>query len=163
MTLRREGTELTVVPFTGEALQLADLSYEQLAEVLASCRDWEREQLQSFKADVQAEVLRRMDERAATGETGAWTIREGDWKLTGDSPDRTEYPVDELREALAELAEDGLISPAAVDKVIVPSGWKVAKRALTQLMKIPGVADRVREVERPVDRPRRVTVTWERR
>lgn len=158
------GTDITVVqPYTGEVLDLAGLSFAQLGELLDSCREWERAHLAAFKHDVQGEILRRMDERAATGQPGAWTIRAGDYKLAGDSPDRTEYPLDETRRELESLVRDGLLTEDAIERVIVPTGYKIARRPLSQLLKLGGeVKARLEAVERPVERPRRVTVTWER-
>jgi hypothetical protein len=101
-----------------------------------------------------------MDGAAACGEPGTWTIRDGDWKLCGDSPDRTDYNLDQLRAVLEALTHAGLISQDAIDEVIVPAGWKVAKRPLAQLAKLGGVVkDAIASCEQPVTRPRNVTVT----
>ena len=70
--------------------------------------------------------------------------------------------VDELRAVLVSLTEAGLIGQDAIDEVIVPSGWKVAKRPLVQLAKLGGVVkDAITSCEQPVTRPRNVTVTRE--
>lgn len=156
-------TGMAVVPYTGEALALPEMTEEQLAVVLDAARQFERMQMRDFKKVVQAEILGRMDRRAASGEDGAWTIHaEGGWTLQGDSPDRTEYPVDELRKALEKLAAAGLIERAAIGNVIVPERYKVAKRKLDQLLKMGGVVkDTIEAVKQPVTRDRAVRVTKE--
>ncbi|MGA2928718.1 MAG: hypothetical protein ABSG43_22560 [Solirubrobacteraceae bacterium] len=151
---------LVVVPYTGEALVLAEMTAAQLAEAIDDARLFEQSRLRAFKRELQNEVLRRMDGAAAGGQQGAWTIRDGDWKLTGDSPDRSDYNVDELRTVLRSLAEAGLIGERAIGEAIVPSGWKVARRPLAQLTKLGGtVKDAIVSCEQPVTRPRTVTVT----
>ena len=154
--------ETAVVPYTGEAIVLADTTDAQLAQALDDARLFEQSRLRAFKRELQDELLRRMDAAAARGEQGAWTIRDGDWKLTGDSPDRTDYNIDELRAVLASLVEAGLIGEHLIREVIVPSGWKVAKRPLAQLSKLGGVVkDAIKSCEQPVTRPRNVAVTRE--
>jgi hypothetical protein len=151
---------VAVVPYTGEAVVLADMTSAQLAQALDDARVFEQSRLRAFKRELQNEVLRRMDAAAARGEQAAWTVREGEWKLTGESPDRTDYEVDVLRSVLESLAHARLIAPDAIGEVIVPSGWKVAKRPLAQLTKLGGaVKDAITSCERPVTRPRNVTVT----
>ena len=153
--------ETAVVPYTGEAIVLSYTTDAQLAQALDDARLFEQSRLRAFKRELQDELLRRMDAAAARGEQGAWTIRDGEWKLTGDSPDRTEYDLEELRGALrvARLCA-GLISEDVLGEVIVPSGWKVAKRPLAQLAKLGGVVkDAIKSCELPVTRPRNVTVT----
>jgi hypothetical protein len=63
---------------------------------------------------------------------------------------------------LASLAHAGLIDTEAIGEVIVPSGWKIAKRPLAQLAKLGGVVkDAIASCEQPVTRPRNVTVVKE--
>ncbi|MGA2926512.1 MAG: hypothetical protein ABSG43_11045 [Solirubrobacteraceae bacterium] len=87
---------MVVVPYSGEALVLAEMTAAQLGEAIDDARLFEQSRLCAFKRELQDEVLRRMDGAAAGGKQGAWTIRDGDWKLTGDSPDRSDYNVEEL-------------------------------------------------------------------
>jgi hypothetical protein len=142
--------ETAVVSYTGEALVPAEMTDAQLAEALDDARLFEQSQLRAFKRALQDEVLRRMDLAGAQGARGAWTIHDGEWKLTGDSPDRSDYEVEELRAVLHSLADAGLIDSSAIGEVIVPSGWKVAKRPLAQLSKLGGVVkDAIRSCERP--------------
>lgn len=159
-----------VVPYTGralanedgEAVTLTQLTDAQLAAVIDEAKEFALAQLTPFQRAAKDEALRRMDGRAAAGEDGAWTIHAGEWKLTGDSPDRTEYPVDDLRTVLKGLADAKLIDAAAIDKVIVVDKYKVAKRPLTQLLKVSQtVKDAILAVERPVEKSRNVTVTRE--
>lgn len=151
--------EFAIVPYTGEALDLPALNYTQLAEALDEAGRFEREALRGFKSIVREEVLNRMDEAAACGEDGAWTVRaEGGWKLEGDGPDKTGYDVNLLRTKLEVLRDAGKIKQEAIDKVIVPERWKVAKRPLSQLLKLGGeVAEAIRECEHPERRYVRVT------
>jgi hypothetical protein len=154
--------ETAVVPYTGEAIVLADTTDAQLAQALEDARLFEQSRLRTFKRELQDELLRRMDTAAARGAQGAWTIRDGQWKLTGDSPDRTDYDLNELRGALQSLVYAGLISEDVLGEVIVPSGWKVAKRPLAQLAKLGGVVkDAIKSCQLPDSRPRNVTVTRE--
>lgn len=153
----------TVVPYTGEALALPDMSYEQLGKLLDNARVFERSVLSAFKQEVQDEILARMDAAAKEGAAGAWTVHaEGGVKLSGDSPNRTDYEVDTVRRALKQLVAEGEIKEDVIATVIVPERYKVAKRQLTQLLKLGGrVAEVLKECEQPVTRPRRVTVTLE--
>ncbi|MGA2014173.1 MAG: hypothetical protein ABSH51_27060 [Solirubrobacteraceae bacterium] len=153
---------LTVIPYTGEAIVPSDMTVAEIAQALDDARLFEQSRLRAFKRELQDEVLRRMDDAAARGQAGAWTIRDGDWKLCGDSPDRSDYHLDQLRGVLASLTHAGLISQSAVGEVIVPAGWKVARRPLAQLAKLGGVVkDAIASCEQPVTRPRAVTVTRE--
>ena len=155
-------TETAVVPYTGEALTLLDMSYIQLAQVLDDAKRFEQEALGPFKREVREEVLRRMDDAAAEGIDGAWTVRAGDgWKLEGDSPNQSDYDVQLLRATLAGLMRDGHVKQEMIDKIIVPASWKVAKRRLAQLLKLgnPAVTEAVRGCERIKNRSVRVSRT----
>lgn len=145
--------ELAVVPYSGEALELADMTFDQLAAVLDAARQFEQVDMRTFKGQVQEEVLRRMDANALEGVTGAWTVHVDDWTIQGDSPNKTEYPVDAVKRVLKALVDEGKIGQPAMDTIIVPERYKVAKRALEQLLKLGGeVAERIKAVEQPVTR-----------
>lgn len=148
------------VPYSpGEIVSPRDLTDEQLAEVINEAKDFKMIGLALFERGMKNEALRRMDERAARGERGAWTIHVEGYKLEGDSPNQTEYDVDRLKAALEALVNQGMLGQEAINRVIVPSGWKVAKRALSQLVKLPGVKEVVDTCEVPSTRPRNVRVT----
>lgn len=152
-------TSTAMIPHTGELLDLGSMSYEQLGAVLDDARQFEKGPFAEFKRAVTAEILGRMDARAAEGEDGAWTIHAEGMEITGDSPNRTEYDLNQLREALKQLVADGKISQAAADKCIVPERWKVAKRALQQTAKVsPEVKAAIDACEQPSTQPRYVTV-----
>ncbi len=147
------------VPYSsGEVISPRDLTNEQLAEALDTTKLFKMTDLAPFERGLKDEALRRMDARAASGEAGAWTMRVEGYKLEGDSPNQTDYDVDRLKAALEDLVAEGKLGQEAIDKVIVPSGWKIAKRALSQLAKLPGVKEVVDACEVPVTRPRNVRV-----
>lgn len=153
---------VAVVPYTGELLSLREMSFEQLGRVLDEAREFETVTLRGFKREVGDEILERMDANAADGVEGAWTVHEGGYKLSGDSPNQTEYNLAKLKEKLGELVERGVIKQEAVNKVIVPSGWKVAKRPLVQLAKLGGeIKAAIDECEETGTKPRRVQVSLE--
>lgn len=155
--------EMSVVPYTGEVLVLADMTFAQLGAILDGARTWERAQLRDFKRSLEEEILRRMDANAAAGVDGAWTVHQDGWKVSGSSPNQgVEYDVDTLRAALEQLVADGVIEQEAIDKVIVPDGYKVAKRPLGQLLKLGGtVRAAIEAVEQPANKTRRVSVSIE--
>ena len=86
---------------TGELIDLAEVSTDRLGAFLASTRELESE-LRAAKAEVSREVHRRMDAEAK------WTVRAGPYKLSGQSPDRSEYDGEELARALRRLVRRGV-------------------------------------------------------
>ena len=147
--------EIVAVPWTGEALALTQLTDRQLAEVLDEVREFEAARLRTFKRQVQDEALWRMDAAAS------WTIHtEGGFKLTGDSPARTDIDVDELRAAL----EDIDVPSSLIEKAIKPKPieYVVSRAGLNALRKLGGeVATAIAECERPSTKPRSVRVSRE--
>ena len=139
-----------VVPYTGEAIALNAMGDQQLAALLDEIREFTYEHLAGFKRDVQDEILRRMDANAE------WTLRTGEWKLTGDSPARTEFDVNELRAALLVAGcSDELLAKAIVPK----TEWVVSRSGLNSLRKLPGLAAAIESCERPTTRQRAVRVS----
>lgn len=142
-----------VNPATGEMFALVDAGDAKLGEYLQAVREWES-MARLAKQVVSAEIHRRMDAEAS------WTRRDGPIELVGQSPDRVEYPVDEMRAVLRELAGEGLISDraarGALKREVV---FTVSKRGVNALLKIGGeVAERIKAVGREPAQARRVTV-----
>ena len=158
--------EFAVVPVTpgaGEALTLRDVPLRQLAAAIDEIREWKRVQLAAFERQLNTEALRRMDERAAQGVKNAWTITTDDYKLSGDSPARTD-PIDpdEARVVLDDLVDDGLLDAAVIVRVVKQkepeytvdrAGWNALKKLS------PAVKTALEAVERPSTKPRAVRVS----
>lgn len=154
-----------VVPYTGEAIVLRDATAPQLAQLLDDCREFERAQLAGFKRAIQDELIRRIDESVAAGVADSWTWHTpAGWKITADNPGRTDWPVDVLRSALQRLILDKKIDPHWLDDIIVPERFKVARKQLSNLLKVagPNEAAALRACEQPTARPRAVRVERER-
>lgn len=99
---------------TGEVLDLADASDEQLARFCTNAQDL-REELADAEAQVHRELVARLDRNAS------WTLRVGDptgeaqWEITAPSPSAgTEsYPPVDLERELRALVERGTITSDA--------------------------------------------------
>jgi hypothetical protein len=155
-------TDYEVVPYTGEAIELATATDEQLAQLLDQVKEWKRAQLAAFEGAVRDEILHRMDTLAKGGVPGAWTLRAGRYKLTGSSPGQTEYDLSAVRAVLKSLVKTGDITDDAAKKVIVPKGERVSVSAVNQLRKLGGLVDEtLGACKVPVTRPRSVSVTVE--
>lgn len=144
---------LLMHPHTGEALDLGAES-ARLAEWLDTVRDLERT-IREQKTLVAAELHRRMDLAAS------WTLRDGEWEIRGESPDRTDYAVEELRKALSELVSRGEITQqaanAAVTEVI---SYRPAKRGINALLKLGGhIADAIKTCEMEKTQARRISLS----
>lgn len=149
---REQGVTL-VHPQTGEIIDLHSAASDQIAQWIESVREWEANAREA-KQLAAAELHDRMDRSAS------WTLHAGEYTIVGESPNRVEYEVGTLRGVLGHLVEDGLITAEAADAAVKAEvTYKPAKRGINALMKLGGaVADAIRACERPVDRPRRVTL-----
>lgn len=147
--------EVAVVPYTGEALQLKDLPDEKLAQILDEAKVFEYETLRSFKGRVQAELLRRMDEKAE------WTIHVPGYTLEGDSPERSEVDVKALQRELKALVDEGHLTQEVADKATREKKEIVVdRRGLKAVLKLGGeVRKRLAPLEVPIP-TRRVRVTF---
>jgi hypothetical protein len=130
----REQLEHVLNPSTGEIVTVRDATTDQLAEYLASVREFES-LLREHKQAVTGEVLRRMDQEAR------WSVTVGDHKLSSRSPEPViEYDGERLHAALQQLVAEDLIAPAAADaaceRVVT---YKPVKRGINALLKL-GVA-----------------------
>jgi hypothetical protein len=155
MTSTELGRPLTVVsPITGELIQL-DADDATLAGYLADVREHES-LLREAKTLVGSELLRRMD-AAAT-----WTIHlPNSVTITAPSPaPGEEFDELALRTALLELADEGVITPSAVDRAVEPVvTYKTHAVGIRALRKLGGrVAAVVDFHARPVEKRRYVTV-----
>lgn len=139
-------------PATGELIRLSDPT-DTLAQALDEVRDMESRQ-REFKARISEEILRRMDAE------GVWTAEVGEFKVSGQSPDRTDYDADKLLFALDRLVADGDITPDARDRAVtVVESLKVSKRGVQALRKLGGrVEEVINDTEVAVETPRRISV-----
>lgn len=112
MVINRESGEAIAAVDANALLAAAGIDDLQAAETveLAQFADNTR-QLQSVAAEargvVSDELVRRLDR------AGSWTWREGGWEVKSASPEAgtTRYHTGLLRDALAQLVADGVISP----------------------------------------------------
>lgn len=149
-------SELTVVPWTGEVLELEDLSTERIAGLLDETRVFEYDRLRAFKRQLQDALLAVMDTRAE------WTLHLPDGTtVSGDSPSRIDVDVDLLIKALERLVIAGTLSEDAAEKalrfreIIEPSA-----SGLKALKKLGGtVAAEIEACEHPSTKPRAVRIT----
>lgn len=153
------GTELVQVgkavhPKTGEVYEIARCSDGNLAELLDAFKE-AHSQLREFEGAVKGEVLTRMDRDAA------WTIREGGYKVTGESPNLTEYDPDKLLEVLRILIREGLITAEAAKAALGQEvTLKPKKKGINALLKLGGqVAELVTQAEIPKAGARSVSVS----
>ena len=131
------GTELSprfvIHPATGEKLEL-DAPDGALAAALDGLRTLEGN-LRDVKSAIGGELISRMDASAA------WTRHiPGVGKITAPSPKPTiEYDGPALREALLELADQGLITQGAVDAAVeTVVTYEPRARGITALLRLGG-------------------------
>jgi len=153
--LRQQGAELAVHPLTGEAVELASASTDDLAVLLDSVKDYES-RLREVKSLVSREVLRRQDRDTS------WTTRAGGYVLKGSSPaPAEEFDALALRSELLGLVDEGALTIEAVDAAVETIiTYKARKAGVNALRKLGGVIAQV--VDRhasPVDKPRYVSVS----
>lgn len=152
VTVHEESVTL-MHPQTGEILELATAENAQIAQWIDSVREWESNARQA-KQIAAAELHKRMDQAAC------WTLRDGEYEIRGESPERIDYDSEALLERLTELVESEAIAPEAADAALKREvSYKPAKRGINALLKLGGkVADAIKACEQPVERPRRITV-----
>lgn len=141
-------------PVTGEVLDLRTAQDVDLAAWLDAVKAMEQAQRAAKKA-VQGELLRRMDRNAS------YTIRDGEFEITGDSPKPTvQYDVEPLAADLDELVLAGLLTEEARARVIVETvERKVSQRELNKLLNLGGpVAEAVERHRTEAPRDRRVRI-----
>lgn len=142
-------------PLTAEVLTL-DSESGDLARFLTNVRELESV-LREHKRMVTRELLTRMDRSAS------WTMRvEGGLKITGQSPAPAEsWDGAELRTALLELVDAGVLAVEAVDAAVeTVVSYRPRKAGITALRKLGGDAAAVVERLCVVSEPeRRVSVS----
>jgi hypothetical protein len=150
-------TDLLPMPFTGEVLPL-DAPTADLARALDELKEL-TSRIREVRERIDDELLRRLDKNAR------WTVREGDFKVTGTSPaPKAEWDGAALSVVLAELRGLALIdyeaAEAALETVV---SYKPKAAGLQRLLKLGGeVAERVGACRSEVEPVRRVTVKRER-
>lgn len=149
-------TELEVLnPTTGEVLDLASASTDELAAVLDKLKSF-TEAVTDFRRDVTDEVLRRMDKR------GLWTVHLGGVKVTGASPAAVEYEdLPGLWRKLQALVPDVLEAGAIDDALTTKTEWTTKAKGINALKKLPAAAAIIAEHERPSSKRRSVRVEVE--
>lgn len=133
--LQTTASALTPHPVTGELLDLGAMSIEEVAEHAGALQD-HRARLAEFDDALGAALLADLDRMAE------WTVRVGDptdrqWEIMSSSPTAgTEtYPADLLKDALATLVAESVLSPEAASRAL--------KRRLTLELAVPWDADLV--------------------
>lgn len=151
--VRQPSGDLSLIdPESGEVVDLAAAPLDLIARYRAALVDHDVD-VRDAKRVLDAEVLRRMDDRAT------WTLEAGEYKLSSSSPTPTvEWQDPEaLRDELLFLG----LAPDVVD-VAFPVVEAVKPRAagVARLRKLnrPDVDDALDRHATRVDRPRRVTV-----
>jgi hypothetical protein len=146
--------ELTVIPFTGEAVDLASAGIDDLARLLADVKEYQS-RLSEARSLLSREVLRRQDQAAK------WTTPAGGYVLKSASPaPGEEFDALALREDLLGLVDEGALSIQAVDAAVETIvTYKARKSGVNALRKLGGVvAQIVDRHARPVEKARYVSV-----
>ncbi len=146
---------IVIHPATGEVTDLNG-PIETLAHWLADARELDRE-MRIEKQRVTDELLARMDREAS------YTLRAGDLEIKGDGPKPpVEYDAVELREALQEYVDAGVITADALERAVErqPITYKPRAQGLQALEKLGGgVVQAIQRHSRPKDDyQRRVSV-----
>lgn len=148
-------TPIVVHPDTGEVIDLATATAEQLGDVKTAIRALE-DRARHAKRLLDEHILAMMDRQAK------WTLHAGSYKLTGQSPaPKTEIPDPAaLKAALSELVDQGVLDAGAVDTAVeTVITYKPSVRGLNALRKHPAAAPVIEAHEQQVDPVRRVSVS----
>jgi hypothetical protein len=117
--------ELTVLPFTGEIIELATADINDLARLLADVKDYES-RLREAKSLLSQEVLRRQDRDAK------WTTPAGGYVLKGSSPaPQEEFDALALRGHTA-LSGNSLVTRRGRRRALLPSAIPVIRSTQTR-------------------------------
>jgi len=149
--------DLIPLPRSGEVLNLTG-SDEHLVTAFDELREFEAE-VKTVRTAVADELRRRLDRSAL------WTRHVGRFKVSAPSPEpKTEYDVDRLRDALAEMVGEGLIDQEAASKALKRDvSYTPVIAGIKALKKLGGdVKDAIEACEMEVERTSRpVTVKIE--
>lgn len=138
--IRPEGI---INPDTGEITALADLETPALARVLGFVQhaiEQNNAALYQAKRVLGGEMIERMDRSAK------WTVEAPGVKIVAPSPNAgtIDWNAEKLDEILSQLVEENIIDRAAKLRAVWPDTvYKTDKRAITALLKIPGVEQRI--------------------
>lgn len=147
---------------SGELIDVREASTDRLARFLDEAAELVS-LVNEARAQVDREVLRRMDEEAT------WTARVGSFELRAPSPEAgmTYYDAEGLEEALDDLVERGLVSEqaaAAALEVETKVERKPRQGGIRALLRLGGeVAEAVAACERRRQEPPRRSVRVRRR
>lgn len=151
---RPDRPSIIVHPGTGEVLDLAG-DTEILVRWLREVREMESE-IREVKRVVTGELIDRMDREAR------YTLHVGDLEVKGDGPIApTLYEGEQLRNALAEYVEAGVITPEALDRAVeVLPTYRPRTAGIKALKRLGGpIADLVDQHAKPKESyERRVTI-----
>lgn len=138
--IRPEGI---VNPETGELVPLPAVATPRLARMLGLVQhniDAYLDALYQAKRMLGDEMIKRMDKSAS------WTVHEPGVEVTAPSPKAgsVDWNAEKLDGILSELVEENVIDREARLRAVWPDTvYKTDKRAISALLKIPGVAERV--------------------
>jgi hypothetical protein len=146
---------------SGELIDLREASTDRLARFLDETAEL-LSLVKEARAQVDREVLRRMDEEAT------WTARVGSFELRAPSPEAgmTYHDADALEEALDDLVERGLVSEQAATaalEVETRVERKTRQGGIRALLRLGEVAEAVAACERRREEPPRRSVRVRRR
>lgn len=145
-------------PDSGEVVSLADASSETLAAVLRVIIEMKQD-LYDKERWLGSHLIERMDR------DGLWTVRGARVKVSAPAPaeSKVEWDAAALTIALDDLVTEGVITRDAASRACEPRvEHRVIHRGIHALMKIPGVADRIKHCSNAVpqgERRVRVSVT----
>ena len=142
-------------PITGELLDLAEFTDNELAALIDKARD-QRSRLNET-VNTASEVLHdRMDR------SRLWTIDAGEWKISGQSDEpRAVWDADRLQLVLLDLVGTGVLDADAADRAInVTVTRTVAASGVKALLKSPALAASIEECREFVEpAARRIKLT----
>lgn len=141
-----------IVPVTGEVLPL-DGESNLLADAVLRMKEIENE-LYRVRKIVNDELAKRLDKENLR------TAKLKDFEITVDAPSAVDWDTDGLLGALGTLVKEGVISEAALDRVM-PVTRKISQRELKKLIATldGGDLEMVASCSKPSTRARRVKVT----
>jgi hypothetical protein len=141
-------------PITGEMLSLSSPDAD-LARFIADIRDYET-QVRGLKSLVNAELLRRLDERL-----DGWTAHlEDGITISAPSPEPSdEWDAAGLRGALEELADKGTLPISAVDAAIEVVVSYKPKTAGLKVLRKAGYGELLDRFVRKVEKARYIKVS----
>lgn len=142
---------LVIIPLTGEAVDLAAATTDDLADAIDRVRDLES-QLRAAKRMLADEAIARMD-----NDELKWTIAGRDWQISAPSPGRVEWDAEAVAAVLARLVVNGDLPREAAERAVVAVP-KVKVAGLNALLKKPEIARELEGCAKPSEAPRNVSI-----